>query len=302
MSADNRDAPFERVEFEGAENIRLVGSRFRAGGVPVLLLHGGGQTRHSFDASGVLLARAGFDVFSVDQRGHGESERSPTSAYSFSDFAADALRITEALCGLCGSKPVAVGASLGGLAALYAVGLGAPVSGLVLVDVTPRMSRSGIASIHGFMTARAREGFASVEEASDAIAAYLPHRPRPRSLDGLAKNLRQGPDGRFYWHWDPAFMDGPRPINHERDTIEARLSEGIRELVVPTLLVRGRSSELVSEDSAREFLAQVPHAEYADIAGARHMVAGDSNSAFSQAILDFLTRHFVQKQDVGVQA
>jgi pimeloyl-ACP methyl ester carboxylesterase len=55
--------------------------------------------------------------------------------------------------------------------------------------------------------------------------------------------------------------------------------------------VRGASSELVQESHAQEFMSLAPHAEYADVAGARHMVAGDRNDQFSQAIQAFLARH-----------
>ena len=59
---------------------------------------------------------------------------------------------------------------------------------------------------------------------------------------------------------------------------------------VPLLLIRGRSSDLVSEETAREFVQQVPGSEYVDVADARHMVAGDSNDMFSNALIEFLDR------------
>jgi len=189
-----------------------------------------------------------------------------------------------------------VGASLGGIAAMLAEGAAAqagraPVfSALVLVDITPRVDLNGVARIQGFMRAHAHDGFGSVKEAADVVAAYLPHRPRPRSYDGLKKNLRLDPDGRWRWHWDPRFLDGPRPISTERAVTEAALVEAARRISVPALLVRGASSELVNEDHVREFLELVPHAEYMDVAGARHMVAGDRNDRFSAAVLGFLDK------------
>jgi hypothetical protein len=78
------------------------------------------------------------------------------------------------------------------------------------------------------MAADMREGFATLEEAAAAIAAYLPHRKQPRSLEGLAKNLRQDSDGRYRWHWDPAFIDGPRNINTGAETVQQRLIEAAR--------------------------------------------------------------------------
>src|SRR5205085_10912095 len=78
---------------------------------------------------------------------------------------------------------------------------------LVLVDVAHQVELEGRNRIGTFMTG-APDGFASLEEAADAIAAYNPHRPRPTDLSGLAKNLRQREDGRWVWHWDPRFVRG----------------------------------------------------------------------------------------------
>ena len=281
----------EPIRFVGVEGNGLVGSRFAGEGArpPVLLLHGGGQTRRSFEGAAKAIARSGWTAVTLDQRGHGESDRSPTQAYQFSDFASD-IRLVATEISTWGGAPVLVGASLGGMASLLALADGAPAAALVLVDVTPQLDPGGVAAIHGFMTEHSVDGFARLEDAADAIAAYLPHRPRPRSLAGLEKNLRRREDGRWVWRWDPAFMTGPRSIGSGREETVARAEAAVAHLSAPTLLVRGRSSELVTEEAAQAFLAAAPNAEYADIAGARHMVAGDSNDAFTDAILSFLRR------------
>ena len=120
----------------------------------------------------------------------------------------------------------------------------------VLVDITPRVDMRGVEKVQGFMRAHATEGFASVEEAADAVAAYLPHRPRPRSHEGLRKNLRLHPDGRWRWHWDPRLVEGARPVNTRRAEVEEDLIAAARHLRIPALLVRGGSSELVQEAQA----------------------------------------------------
>lgn len=187
-------------------------------------------------------------------------------------------------------RPALVGASLGGLSGMIALADQPDLlSALVLVDVTPQMDPEGLASIHGFMTAKSREGFATLEEAAEAVAAYLPHRPKPKSLDGLRKNLREI-EGRLYWHWDPAFMDGPLPVSRERSAMQAKAAKGVAGFPGPVLLVRGRESELVGERELSDFRRLRPDAESVDVAGARHMVAGDRNDVFAQAVLEFLGR------------
>jgi pimeloyl-ACP methyl ester carboxylesterase len=282
--------------FTGAAGNRLVGDVFGDRGPTVLLLHGGGQTRHAWRATAEQIARAGRVAYAVDQRGHGESAWIANGAYTFFDYADDARAVAEAIARQSGTRPSMIGASLGGIAALLAAGDAerkgeAPLfAALVLVDITPRVDLDGVAKVQGFMRAHAQEGFATVAEAAEVVAAYLPHRPRPRSLEGLKKNLRQSPDGRWRWHWNPTFLDGRQPVGDGRGTLEAKLVAAASSLKIPALLVRGGASELVHEAHAREFLNLVPHAQYVDVSGARHMVAGDRNDQFAAAILGFLDR------------
>ena len=276
----------------GADGNRLVATEMGAGARTVLLLHGGGQTRHAWGRTARRLAGAGWRAVALDQRGHGDSAWIESGAYGFSDFARDVEAVARRLAANHGPKPVAIGASLGGMAALLAQGAAPVLDGLVLVDIVPRMDPRGVAHIQGFMRARADEGFGSIEEAAAAVSAYLPHRPRPASLDGLRKNLRLRADGRWRWHWDPRFLDGPNAVGADRDEVEARAVQAARSLAIPTLLVRGGSSELVTPEAVEEFQALAPHAEYADVAEARHMVAGDRNDVFGDAVLRFLAARF----------
>jgi pimeloyl-ACP methyl ester carboxylesterase len=280
--------------FTGAAGNRLVGDVYGETGQPVLLLHGGGQTRHAWRHTAEHLARSGAVAYALDQRGHGDSEWVADGAYAFPDFAADVTAVAATLRQRTGQRPIAIGASLGGISSLLADGkserdgAGPILSAIVLVDITPRVDQGGVAKIQGFMRERAAEGFATVSEAADAVAAYLPHRKRPRSHDGLKKNLRLHPDGRWRWHWDPAMLRGERSFAIDHRVLEAALTEAARAITIPALLVRGGSSELVHEAHVREFLELVPHAAYIDVADARHMVAGDSNDRFSEAVLDFV--------------
>ncbi|MCR9134963.1 MAG: alpha/beta hydrolase [Alphaproteobacteria bacterium] len=277
-------------QFIGAHENRLASTLFPGTGRPVVFFHGGGQTRQAWNASARAVQDAGWTGMTVDLRGHGESDWLAGKEYSFDDFADDATHVGLAVGREYGTRPVAVGASLGGISCLIAQYQSGQslFEALVLVDITPRMKRDGVERILGFMSDRLQDGFATVEEAADAVSAYLPNRSRPRSLDGLSKNLRLCDDGRYRWHWDPAFLNGPRPVYSGRVASEDYRLDAARALTVPTLLVRGQNSEVVSADIADDFLTLVPHAKLADVTGAGHMVAGDRNDAFQSAILDFL--------------
>lgn len=261
-------------------------------GMPVLLAHGGGQTKRAWKQVSTMLAEHGFRAIAIDLRGHGDSAWSEDSAYDIVDFAGDLVAISEVL--YC--KPALIGASLGGLAGIMAEGAVSPGSfaSLTLVDITPQMEAGGVARVVGFMAAHAANGFASPEEAARVISEYLPHRPSRKASSSLGHYLRRKADGRYYWHWDPAFIVGIMRRQTERGDSSGygstEVSSAASRLALPVHLIRGGSSDLVSPEAVAHFRELAPHAEFSDIAGATHMVAGDQNDVFGDAILNFLMR------------
>jgi pimeloyl-ACP methyl ester carboxylesterase len=163
------------------------------------------------------------------------------------------------------------------------------LAALVLVDITPRIDMGGVAKILGFMGDRVDDGFSDVEEAAEAIARYLPNRARPKDLSGLSKNLRLHDDGRYRWHWDPAFL---KAKVHRDPSLGVAAQDAMLKatgnLKLPVLLIRGQNSELVSMEHVAEFRERVPHARFTDIRDAGHMVAGDRNDVFAGAVEEFL--------------
>ena len=282
------------ASFIGCENNQIAADQWgEPSGYPILLAPGGGQTRHAWGNTGALLASHGYHVTSVDQRGHGDSEWLASGEYGYPSFARDLISVAKSIAEETGRAPVAIGASLGGISSLGAQGLDATtLSGLVLVDITPRVEVAGVEKVLGFMAANVKQGFGSLQEASDVIAEYLPHRKQPKSLDGLAKNLRLGDDGRYRWHWDPRFLNNRLSHDSARETLEADMIVAAKSLTIPTLLVRGKASELVSEENVRDFLELVPHAQHVDVSDASHMVAGDKNDRFTQSVVDFVKSNF----------
>ena len=273
-------------QYSGAAGMSLAAD---VGGDPahpaIVLMHGGGQTRYSWGKAARELVGMGYYVVSLDLRGHGESGWAADGDYSMDAFVADLRAVIAAMA----TPPALVGASLGGITAMLAIGEAeTPIArALVLVDVVPRIEPAGGAAIVNFMRANP-EGFVSLDEAADAVARYLPQRPRPKNTAGLRKNLRLAADGRFYWHWDPRFIVGIERFDSE--AFRDRLGAAATAIDLPTLLVRGRESEVVSAAGARSLLELMPHAEYVDVEGAGHMVAGDKNDTFNAAIEDFLGR------------
>jgi pimeloyl-ACP methyl ester carboxylesterase len=276
--------PIRRYQVSGG--IQLVAE---VGGNPsaptVLLLHGGGQTRHSWGGVMKELIAHGYHVVNLDARGHGDSDWSPDGRYDLEVLAEDLICVIDTL----SSKPALVGASMGGAAALYLVGNQEhpTATALVLVDFVPLINAPGASRIRAFMSAY-KDGFANLDEAADAIHEYNPHRARPKDSEGLLKNLRRRPNGRLYWHWDPRVIaegaDAEPPLWVEQLTAAAD------RVTIPALLVRGLESDVVTDHGVADLKNRIPQLELFDVAGAGHMVAGDKNDAFSSGVFDFLRR------------
>ncbi|GAA4672688.1 alpha/beta fold hydrolase [Gordonia humi] len=267
------------------DGVALAASTWRPDGPregTVLLLHGGGQTRHSWQRTGARLAEHGWNVHAIDLRGHGDSQWAPDGDYRIAAHARDVRAVASSL----PERPILVGASLGGMASLMAQAEDPTLArALVLVDITPKARPEGLARIHDFM-ARGVAGFDSLDDALDAVVAYNPNRRRRPRIDGLRKNLRER-DGRWYWHWDPRILAQRENSPEAAAERERAARAAARSVRVPTLLVRGAQSDVVSDDGVRDLLGSIPGARHVDVAGAGHMVSGDDNDVLSTGIVDF---------------
>ncbi|MBB6063804.1 pimeloyl-ACP methyl ester carboxylesterase [Pseudoxanthomonas broegbernensis] len=257
-----------------------------AGMPSVLYAHGFGQTRRAWAATADALAARGFAGLAYDARGHGGSGRNadddPYTGHQFTD---DLI----VLAGELPRPPLLVAASMGGLFGLLAEARWPGLfRAMVLVDITPRWESAGLQRVIDFMTAFP-EGFASLEQAAAAIAAYLPHRRREPDAAGppgaLRELLRRDADGRWHWHWDRRLVDElARDGERHQDAIAA----ATRAVRCPLLLVSGGRSDLVSARTVADFMELAPHARHVQLADATHMLAGDDNDRFTAAVLDCL--------------
>jgi pimeloyl-ACP methyl ester carboxylesterase len=277
------------IQFRG-DGVNLIADEWGdPGQQTVIFLHGGGQTRHSWKSAGRDLANAGFHTYSIDQRGHGDSDWAESGDYHISDLARDLLAVLSQIDG----NVVLVGASMGGLASLLATDW-APdrVEALVLVDITTKAEPEGVERITTFMQG-SPDGFTDLEEAADAVATYLPHRRRPQSTAGLKKNLRRRDDGRWYWHWDPALFNIREGGSEDVATLMENAAANVR---IPTLLVWGMLSDVVSAKSVEQLRKLIPHLEVVELDKAAHTAAADDNDEFSATVVEFCRRVFETAQ------
>ncbi|WP_051637091.1 alpha/beta fold hydrolase [Rhodococcus sp. UNC363MFTsu5.1] len=278
----------ETIEFRGGAGTiaadRWTSDDGLAGRGAVLMLHGGGQTRHSWNRAAATLSRDGWTVYTLDARGHGDSDWAPDGDYQVDSLVDDLRGVIDQL----GEAPVLFGASLGGMTGLIAEGENPGLMrGLVLVDITPKVEPEGVKRIADFMQGNP-DGFASLDEVADAVAAYQQHRSRPSNIEGLRRNVRERSNGRLYWHWDPAFAQPGGMGDIITSDHHGRMVAAAQGVEVPTLLVHGGKSDIVSTDGVEELLGLIPHATAVNVSAAGHMVAGDDNAVFTMEVGGFL--------------
>ncbi len=272
--------------FKGHQDIKIAADVWGSNNQElVILLHGGGQTRHAWGDTGKKLAEAGYHSVALDLRGHGDSEWHADGDYSIRAYKDDLVSIINEI----GKPARLVGASLGGMASLVLAGdeINSDLcTALIMVDIGIYPDPVGSDRIVSFMLS-GEKGFDSLEDVAKSISDYLPHRKKPKDLEGLKKNLRLKSDGRYYWHWDPRFIRR-RPGSQDREGYFDLQLKAAEKVTIPTLLIRGALSDVVTMEDVDYFLSMISHAKFVEIEKAAHMIAGDRNDIFAEEAIKFL--------------
>ena len=250
-----------------------------AGEPPMLLLHGGAQTAHSWDEVAADFARD-HHVLALDQRGHGDTEWSPDGKYRRDDFVAD---IRAFLDDRRWSAATIVALSLGGLNSIaFAARHPDRIAGLVVVDVAPTISSAGGQAIAAQLGVRE---FATFEEAVERAHGFNPRRSVENIRTRLQHSLRQNAEGRWTYKFDTRIGSGGLESDFER------LWDAVHEICCPTLLVRGAQSAILARETAARFLRELPGSAVVEVPGAGHSVMGDNPAGFVSAVRPFLARY-----------
>jgi pimeloyl-ACP methyl ester carboxylesterase len=268
------------VRIPVGDGLTLAAETFGKDGNPaVLLAHGGGQCRHVWADTATRLAASGYHVFTLDSRGHGDSDWPTPPRYEPDDFARDFAAAARWRLEADGRPPHYVGASLSGIAGLIAAGLldQAAFASLTLIDVTPTYNEDALLKARALFARTAEQGFATEAEAARAVGA------KPGGSQ-VGKMLRREAGGRWRWRWDPAFADY---IQHDERT-QRRCSAAAQALSLPVHLVRAGRSEFVDDETTAAFLALTPQLRVTILPDARHVVTGDPEGIYANAILTFL--------------
>lgn len=248
---------------------------------PMVLLHGVGQTCHTWDLFAAAMAEH-FHVMAFDQRGHGDTDWAADKDYSRTTMVADTNAFTDAL-GL--DHFFLTGMSMGGANSLaFTSQYPTKVEALVVVDVGPRIEPKGAKQIRDFM--KDFREFDSLDQAAEVIHKFNPRRP----LEVIRKytvvyNLKEKENGKWTWKYDTYFSDGLRHVDLKK--MQEELSIAVKKITCPTLLVKGGDSDVLSLDGARELQEMIPGSAFALIPGAGHSVMGDNPQGFEAAVRNF---------------
>lgn len=248
---------------------------------PLVLLHGVGQTCHTWDLFAAAMSPH-FHVMAFDQRGHGDTDWAADKDYSRHSMVKDVGGFTTAL-GL--DRFFLTGMSMGGANSLsFTANNPDRVEALVVVDVGPRVENKGVQNIRNFM--KDFREFDSLDEAAAVIHKFNPRRP----LEIIRKytvvyNLKQLPSGKWTWKYDTYFSEGHSRVDVKQ--MQQELSQEVKKISCPTLLVKGAESDVLSLDGARLLQTAIPGSEFALVAGAGHSVMGDNPPGFEAAVREF---------------
>jgi pimeloyl-ACP methyl ester carboxylesterase len=255
---------------------------------PVVLLHGGNQSAHSWDLVSLSLSRR-FRVLALDQRGHGDSEWSRGAHYGIADLRDDAAEFLE----VCGPhRPLVVGHSMGGMVAL-ALARARPelLAGLVVVDIGPEVNERGRRMIRDFV-GRSIE-FDDLETFLDQVERYDPYRSRAHIERTVRYNLLRRADGRYMPKADRRRYPPPAAEGEQSTRPSLPGAPTLAEVAaveLPVLIVRGAESNVLEQPAAERFAAALGDGELVVVDGCGHNVASGNTSGFLAAISPFLER------------
>lgn len=250
----------------------------------MLCIHGSAQNAHMWDFTALAFCDR-YHIVAIDQRGHGDSEWAPDADYGRDAYVDD---ISQAVDRLGMTSFVLVGLSLGGSNSVaYAAANPDRVNALIVVDVGPETAGRGEQSVNNFVTQP--DVLDSFDEFVQRVMEYSPHRPEWQVRSSLRHNLRELPDGRLTWKYDPVLRDPARRADRLSTKVDPASRWALWEQVAcPTLIVRGEHSNMLSSEVAGRMVERNPNSSFVEVPNAGHRVPGDNPVAFESGVRAFL--------------
>lgn len=250
---------------------------------PLLLLHGFAQTCHSWDFVALSLSDK-FRVVALDQRGHGDTSWDIDGDYSPGKYQEDLRSVIDRL-GL--DNLILIGLSMGGRNAFtFAAENKSLVKSLIIVDAAPQNQKIGSENIRRFV--QQEDELDSIEDFVARVMEYNPRRSPKQIRGSIRHNLKQLPSGKWTWKYDKVLRSGDAILNHNREYSDKLWSDA-DSVDVPTLIVRGSASDVISMETGEELHKRIIKSQLVTIEDAGHLVVGDNPSGFCEAVKGFLS-------------
>jgi len=218
-----------------------------------------------------------FRVLALDQRGHGEIQWAPATAYGTTEMVQDTQAFVQAM----GLKDfLLLGLSMGGIVAIGYSGLAPPeLERLVIVDIAPEIAASGLQRIQ--QNVARSDVFDSREAAFERAHKDNPIPPQAHQRKRVYESLMRTDDGSWTYRYDPALRDTSNPRERTSAADGWKLVENIN---VPTLLLRGELSNILDRDVAEKMVDTLQDGKLGEIEGSGHSVPLDKPDEFLQAV------------------
>lgn len=256
--------------------------------LPVIAIHGLTRNSADFGAIAPLIAQSGRRVLAVDVRGRGRSDRAPDPmTYQPLNYAHDVLALMDQA-GI--ARAVFLGTSMGGLITMAIAAIRSKaIAAAILNDIGPEVAKEGLARIAAYSgqpvdTPGWAEAAAYVKQ-HNAVA--FPHYT-DADWDAFARRVfRIGTEGSPVLDYDPDIAvpiraAGARALVPNLWPMFSRLTKAR-----PVLLVRGETSDLLSETIAAKMRKRAPKMDYVEVPGVGHAPMLDEPEA-KAAIFPFL--------------
>ena len=246
----------------------------------LVLLHGYTGHCRSWDAFANVMTKQ-YRVLALDQRGHGETAWAPADQYGTMEMVADLDAFVSAL---RLERFVLLGLSMGGMVAIaYAGTRPVQLARLVIVDIAPEIASEGIRNIQ--QSVARSDVFDSVEDAFRRARADNPVPPEGHHYDRVRASLMRTDEGKWTYRYDRALRD---PGNQRLRLAVEEGWDSVASFNVPTLLIRGEHSPLLSRDVADKFVSIAKNSQLVEVPGSGHPVPLDKPEGFLDAIQTFL--------------
>ena len=253
-----------------------------AGAQPIIMLHGFGVSGHMFDEFADRM-QENYRLIALDQRGHGDSDWSEDGDYSRTAFVSDLEGFRQAL-GI--ERFILVGHSMGGLNAVaYTNQYPQHVRALVLVDVGPESAKEGVDNIVRFTRGPDELEF---EEFVELAHRFNPRRTLENIRERMRHRLKPTDNGKYTWKFDKRFREPDSGLKIGSDASNDDSWSLFRGVRIPTLLIRGAESDVLTQPVAERAATEMPRTRLVVVPGAGHSVPGDNPDGFTEAVQEFL--------------